>query len=340
MLIIQFYEVKTARGYLYRCLFTFFVLFLYGATRIESADYDSYDIFFEDVHYYEDFLSVNGHMEIGYTILNKLLPTFRILIVVTSFFTCLSFAVFFYKTIPAKYSWLAIIFLFLSADKLIFFMFNAMRNSIAICILIWSFSFIKKRQYLLMAVSVLLAYFFHTSSLLYMTLAFFIGFNRKMSYTEIYIWIIVMLLLIFTPISSIIEQINPVVDTYFERYEAYLDNESKDAGLLVTFGAVVMALFTLLFLKIGDLKPQEQSIGRLSLIFIYSYFLGSMNLRMCQWFSPFFIVFLVVVVYKIKDYFIKNIYIMCCVLFMAYSLFVITYNKELSPFKTFITFWG
>lgn len=95
MLSVQFIRIKTERAYLYRWVLTFFFLFIYGSSRIDCNDYEPYELFFEEVHYYEDILSVNNHMEIGFTYLNYILPTYRVLIIFCSFITCFSFAFFF-----------------------------------------------------------------------------------------------------------------------------------------------------------------------------------------------------------------------------------------------------
>lgn len=337
MLSIQFWKVETQRSYLFRCFLTFFPLFLYGAFRTACGDYESYAVYFEGVHSGGDlFLMANERMEWGFALLNYVLPSYRMVIVVTSLFVCLSFAYFFYKTVPSKYSWLAITFLFLSADKTFFFWFSGIRNAIAISILMLSVSFIRDRQYIMMALMAAVAVLFHLSAILFFPLAFIVARSKKMERTEFLIWLIVMIVLISTPATIFIEKLFPyVVDSQFERYETYLE-EAHDAGILVTIGGVLMALPALFYLyRNKDLSKDDYTIGRLALMFMYSYFLGSLNIRTSQYFIPFVIPFIVTFFYRAKKKSIDMLYVVYCGIFLAYALFVVSMNSVYSPFIMF-----
>lgn len=339
MFALQYVRVKDDRSYLRRCLLTFLPLFLFGAFRTDCGDYDSYETFFEGVHGGGDFYSFNERMEYGFTLLNHIMPSYRMLMVVTSLFVCITFAYFFYKNIPSKYSWLGIIFLFLSADKSIYFMLGSMRNSIAISMLLWSVTFIRDRKYIPMIVTTIVAALFHTSSLIFFPIAFFIARNEKMGTAEMAIWIVAMAVLIMTPITTFLEQIVPYVDLYFERYESYVD-ESRDAGTLATLGAVLMALPALIYMyKNNALTKEENTIGRLALCFMYSYFLGSLNVRISQYYMLFFLPYIVSYYERVKDQGLRIGYVAYCGLFLAYALFVVSANNISSPFVMFKSFF-
>lgn len=337
MFLLQFVKVKTDRAYLYRWLLTFLPFFLFGALRTSCGDYESYEIYYEAVHSGLSYLWANERMEVGFAFLNYIMPSYRALIVFSSLFISLAYAYFFYKTIPAKYSWLAIIFLFLSADKSIYFMLGAMRNSMAIAMLLLSVSFIQDRRYVLMILSTLAASLFHTSALVLLPIAFFVARNKTMSITELVIWLVVMAVLVLTPISMLIERIVPYVDLYFERYETYVE-ESHDAGTLVTIGAILMALPALFYMFRNKVITKENnSICRLALCFMYSYFLGSLNMRISHYFVLFLIPFITNFYVQTKWKVIKFPYIAFCGLFLAYALFVVSMNSIYSPFTLFIS---
>lgn len=335
MFSLQFLKVKTDRAYLYRCLITFVPLFLFGAMRTYCGDYESYEFYYDIVHSGGSYLWANERMEIGFAFLNHIMPSYRALIVFTSLFISLSYAYFFYKTIPSRYSWLAIIFLFLSADKSIYFMLGAMRNSMAIAMLLLSVTFIRDRKYVLMTISTLVAMLFHMSAVFFFPIAFIIARNHIMSSVELSIWLIVMVLLVLTPITAFLERIVPYVDIYFERYEAYVE-ESRDAGTLVTFGTVMMALPALYYMcKNKGLAKGDNTIGRLALCFMYSYLLGSLNMRVSHYFVPFLFPFLVGFYIRTKGNAISLLYLVYCGLFLSYSLFVVSMSSPNSPFIMF-----
>lgn len=337
MFSIQFMRARTEKAYLYRCLLTFLPFFLFGALRIDCGDYESYEVFYEATHSSGSYLWANERIEWGFAFLNYLMPSYRYLIVVTSLFISFAYAYFFYKFIPQKYSWLAVIFLFLSADKSIYFMLGAMRNSTAIAMLMLAATFIRDRKWVLMTVTVLIASLFHNSALIFLPLAYFIARSSKMGKTEFFIWLAAMIILVITPISTFLDQITPYVDLYFERYEKYVE-EGRDAGTLVTIGSVLMALPALLFVfNDKELTKSENTMGRLALCFMYSYFLGSLNMRISHYFVPFLLPFITSFFEKNKNALIRNGYVIYCGLFLAYALFVVSASNVNSPFILYKT---
>ena len=335
MFSLQFIKVKTDRAYLFRCLITFIPFFLFGALRTDCGDYESYKIFFESAHGSASYLWANERMEVGFAFLNYIMPSYRALIVFTSLFISFAYAYFFYKIIPRQYTWLAIIFLFLSADKSIYFMLGAMRNSMAIAFLLLSVTFIYDRRYVMMILSTLAASLFHMSAIIFFPIAFIVARNRQMKMAEFSIWLVVMLILIITPVSTLLEGVVPYVDIYFERYESYVE-ESWDSGMLVTFGSVIMALPALLYMfQNKELTKEDNTIGRLALCFMYSYLLGSLNMRISHYFVLFLLPFIVKFYANTRWKAYSVPYIAFCGMFLAYSFFVVSLNNINSPFILF-----
>lgn len=337
MFAIQFQKAKSDRAYLFRCLWTFFPLFLFGALRISCGDYDSYETFYDATHSGGLYLWANERMEIGYAYLNYIMPSYRALIVFTSLFVCFSYAYFFYRFIPQKYSWLAVIFLFLSADKSIYFMLGSMRNSIAIAMLMLAVTFIRDRKWILMTIIVLVASLLHNSALIFLPFAYIVARSSKMGKAEFFVWLAAMIILIITPVSFFLDQIIPYIDLYFEQYETYVE-VGRDAGSLVTIGSVLMALPALLYVfNDKELTKNDNTIGRLALCFMYSYFLGSLNMRVSHYFVPFLLPFIISFFDKKKNALIRNGYVIYCGLFLAYALFVVSASNVNSPFVLYKT---
>jgi len=272
----------------------------------------------------------------GFTFLNRVLPSFRLLIVVTTLLTCTAYFFFFYKTIPPKYSWLGITFLFIGGDKTFYFMFSGVRNAIAISILLMTITLITDRRWLKVLIISIVAWTFHSSAIMFIPLALLIGRNVSMTRRESIIWILIMIVLIITPVNSIIIRINPFVSSYFERYEGYFV-EQRDSGTLAIFGGVILSVFTIYHLRKTQLNAIENTIGRLALLFNYSYFIGSLNVRVSQYFVLLFIAFSVNLYSKEKDQFLKYAYVAFSILFVAYAFYVGSFSGIYSPFISYKT---
>jgi len=143
-LLIQLHPVKSNADYKKRLFFTFLPLFLFGALRVDFGnDYLGYEHYYYSVHSFSELFNIDKHMEKGYALLNLVMPSFRSLLVLTSLLMCFSYATLFYKFVQPKYNWLAILLLFLSGDKTIFFVLASMRNGMTVSLLILSLSFIQ-----------------------------------------------------------------------------------------------------------------------------------------------------------------------------------------------------
>lgn len=342
-LFIQLVPVCTDKAYRLRLFFTFLPLFLFGSLRVDfGLDYQSYLNFYNQVHQYSDIFLINERMEWGYVMLNKLSPSFRFLIVFTSALTCASYYYLFYKTVPAKYTWLAIILLFLSGDMTIFFMFSGIRNAMAISILIFGISFIKDRNLLYFIFITVFASLFHSSALIFLPLAFVVGRNTPLTKREYYIWLIALFCLLIFPLGRIVD-IMSFINLYSGKYDTYIQN-AKELGdtrtLLIFFSVTFMTFLILRFMESEKMDKMDNSMTRLALLFVFSFILGSMNVRASQYFIPFFIVTSTNMYAKWKQIDSKNIYLIFILLFLGYSFFVVWLNSPWFSYKEYYSIFS
>lgn len=303
---IQFIPVKDQKQYLWRTVFTFLPLFLFGALRVDFGnDYDSYENLFYEVQSlsYNQLFNV-AHYEMGFVLLNKIMPSFRLLLILTTILTMGSYAFLFYKYIPPKYSWLAIVLLFFMGKHTIFFMF-AGRNGYALAIAIFATPFLIKRKFIPYALLSLLAMSIHTSAIAFMAFLYFGTWGEKISTKTITLYFILFAYILFISLSNLVNWLEPVFYFLsFDRYEVYYESAkeySAAAGGSVTkFFAILFVLVVLTAWGMVSNKKDNANTHFLSpsisylikFIILYSVAIcvGSLNYRMSQFFSPFFIV--------------------------------------------------
>lgn len=303
-LLIQLFPVKSQKGYCIRSLVTFLPLFLFGALRVDfGLDYQGYLDEYNLIHSYTDFESVSEHTEIGYIILNRIIPSWRLLLIITSALTSFAYARIFYKCIPTRYTWLAICLLFLAGDKTIFFMFSGIRNAIAISLMILFFELISKRKYILFLLITLLSTLFHTSAIVALPLAYLLAFNKKMTDKEGYVWISIMILLQVIPFESITNQVSQLTNSYLDRYSSYAST-AEELGdtrtVLIRFVTAILTMGFVKFMKSTELNENDNSLCRLALLYSMAGLLGALNFRFNQYYCTFFILGCVTLISKWK----------------------------------------
>lgn len=333
--IIQFVPVKNQKEYVWRLFFTFLPLFVYAALRVDfGRDYFSYENIYENA---ENRLSFWYQDEEGFMILNRLMPTFRSLIVLTSAFTCLVYGVVFYRYIPVNYSWLAILLLFLAGDKTIFFMFSGLRNSISISVLLLSLPFIEKRKIFWFIGCMFLAGQFHRSAFLFFPMAYLLGrFNGQMKKKELFVWLGVFIFILIFSSSVLLEYVNWLLDNeffnkYSEKYKDRYEAADNRGGLLIF--AIIILFGTLLYIiNAYKLNNTLNVVFRLALVFVFSYALGTLNMRISQHFISFFVIALVNVFAYIKNDLIKYGFLLFVLLFLGYSFIIIYVGGPTFPY--------
>jgi len=322
IVLIHLLPVKNERQYSVRLLFSLFILFIYGAFRVDyGLDHKSYENFFYGIklHGHE----YNERMEIGYYYLNKILPTFRSLLVVQTMLICSAYYCLFKWYIPSKWAWFGFLLLFLNGQFTIFFMLTAIRNGIATSILILSTHFIHKRKSIYFIVLIFIAYWFHNSIIFYAPIAYIIANRNTITKKSIFAWLTIMIIIALTSNTILLGFIDTLVTRYFTRYSVPFEQVKelgKSAGLLASLFALTTSTLLLLIIKNKHLSEKEGMITKFSLLFLMAYLFGPLNMRMTQYFASFFVVGSIFVVNKGQNIPLKFAYLLAVFLYLLYAL--------------------
>ena len=339
MFVLQFVKVNTNKEYLWRLIISFVPLFVYAAFRVDFGyDYENYQNIFDLIHkyrgQYDDFRA-----EIGYLKLNEWLPTFRSLLIVTSAFTCAAYIFIFYMVVPVKYSWLAVLLLFLAGDKSIFFMFSGIRNSISISMLIFTYPLLQKRKLLPFLLCMLLASIFHKTAFIYYPMAYFTCSNKDMERREMLVWGGVFAFFFIFSHTAILGSIGNLMALGFEgRYDTYIEfvGEVGDSrGLLSRVSMIFTFVPLLWFTYKGSFSPQMNTILRLGLVYTIATTLGALNMRTTHHFILFFIVTVIYVYSYSSNNVVKYGYSLFVCAYLAYALFIVYMGNPAFPYDVY-----
>lgn len=335
-ILINLFPAKTQKHYSVRLFVSLIPLFLFGALRVDfGLDYESYEDFFNSVKFYG--FSVIDRTEIGYYYLNRLLPSFRSLLVIQTLLVCTAYYYLFKWYVPAKYAWLGFILLFLSGPFTIFFMLSGIRNAISISILILSSHFLHNRKIIPFAVLIFIAYFFHNSVIFMAPIAYLVANNKQITLKWIVVWVLVMMFLFVASSTIVLYYIDLFIANYFDRYITYIEQAKylqKGAGLLSSSFSIFLSILLMYFFKNKRLSNKQSMIVKLSLLFLISHVLGPLNIRMSQYFVSFFIVGSIIVMYWNINKFLKIVYFISIFAYLIYSL-IIWFNNPLFTYNTY-----
>lgn len=324
--IIQ-YIPTTKINYRHKIILSFVPLFLFGALKVGGNDYYVYEDGYYEIKNLIDLSQANEHFEIGYVYLNKIMPSWRSLISLTSLCMCMAYGRLFYKFVPPNQTKLAFLLLFLSGNYTIYFVLSTIRNGLAVSLLILSFTYIVERKWFPTLILAIIATSIHTSAMAAFPIAYFVARNGRMSRMEFYIWLIVAVLLIFMSSLGILEFIEPYINRYMDRYDSVireLNNVSATKSYLTIIGGVGMAWGLFYYILNSDLSKMENSLFRLSLLFPYSYFLGILNTRVTQYYIFFYIIAISIIALKSKKQIESKFLILLSIFFIGYAFILWT----------------
>ncbi len=293
LMLSLFIEAKTDKQWRWKLFWTFLPLFIYAAIRVDYGnDYSSYEELFNHIHSYSGFeLDSDLHAELGYQLLNRLIPSYRLLLVLSAFLFSFSLAVFGYNYIPKKYLWLAIIFVFLNPEKNVFGVLVGIRNGLVISTFLLSFVLIQKRKWWQFAAVIIGLSFIHTSALLFLPIAYIVGSNRQFKERETLIWIGVAIALLFFSTSQLAEYINILLNNeYIDRYQTYFEDSGHRGWLMVFASVVFLALYIIYFQTRREAqRPKDNSLIRMGILYSITMLLGSLSIRASYFYDMFLI---------------------------------------------------
>lgn len=292
-----------------------FLIFIFMAFRKDfTSDYgdEGYKGLFESIQRFG--LNEDVHSEIGYQLLNLVLPSYRWVIIVTSLFFCSSIYFLFYRYIPSRYWAFAFLVLFISKSMLLGNT-SAIRNSIAVSAFIFSFYFLEENKKISYVAILIAASLFHTSSLFFIPWIFIN--NKKLTRKSIiFLWILIILftfLTIFLPDSINALSLWVFANVSFvSGYGFYL----QDAVNYSFRGFSFALIFYMLYMNVNTLKIQklvtkEVLLIKMSLLFYILMLLPGIGLISRMYFYLSFpqLAGNIYVMRRIKDKFLFRIYI-------------------------------
>lgn len=294
LLISLLYYVKTDKQWRWKLFWTFLPLFIFGAIRVNFGnDYNSYEEIFDGIHSLRQFqFNHEAHAEIGYQLLNWVMPSFRLLLVLNAFLLSLSFAVFSYHNIPKKYLWLAVVLLFLNPEKNIYGSLVGMRTGLCVSSFLLGFVWVQRRKWLPFFTLIAVMSTIHTSTLLFLPIAYFVGFNKPFKRSEIWIWLGAVVVLLLTSMTQIFDVISFLIDNdTLGRYEEVLTVATSHRGILQTLASLAfIIMFLVYFNQRGKtLSSDKNSLLRMGMFFSMTFFLGSLAMRASYFYDMFFI---------------------------------------------------
>lgn len=301
--IAQFYPVKSDKQYWKRTLISFIPLFLFMALRKDfGVDDTGYQMFFNGVHRSTNIFAVNEHMEPGYAILNKIMPTYQSLIALSSFLTVWAYSFLIYRFVPRRFSWLAVLLIFSAPSLTVFFMISGIRNGMAASLFILSCYFIEKRKIIPVAILTVIAMSIHTSALAVFAICYLLGTNKPINKKQMIVWLAVMVTLAFASLAVLANTAMPVIEMFMDQYVGQVEGLAEIAdergymGALVgiIFGAGILFYLFMMGNKTSISGALTEELGSLKykygLLLAASFTLGVLGGRMTQYWIYFFIV--------------------------------------------------
>lgn len=294
LILCKAVPANTDRDYWRKLLIVFTPLFLFGALRVDfGIDYSVYETEYYQVHAHGT-IDKEMHNEIGYQWLEILMPSWRMMLILTSFVTCFSWAYIFRKYVNRQHLTLAICLFFIAGNFTFYTPVVTMRNGLAIACMLLSTELIVQRRLVPAFTIAFLAHYLHSSVLLFMPIAILVGLNKKWTKKETYIWMAVFAALFFLGAGSIMERLTSFIWMYFERYGSVLEEmkQSTHNSLLVSLANVMLfaGLLSVMNYNKETLSKSDNTIFRIGIIYLICPFLGSLGTtRMQCYFLPFFV---------------------------------------------------
>ena len=291
-IVSLFYNAKTDKQWRWKLFWTFLPLFIYAAIRVDYGnDYMTYSDYFYTFHNSSWAFDTDSHAEIGYQLLNKIMPSFRSILVLGALLLCLSLGVFCYHIIPRNYLWLAVILIFLNPEKNIFGTLVGIRNGFVVSSFLLCFLLIQKRTWMPYFVITALLSFIHTSALFFMPVAYILGYSTPFKKREIWIWVGMAFVLLFFSMTQLAQYFTFFINNeIFNRYEAIIEMELQ-RGVLITLVSIVNIFFFIrYFMERGSsLDMKENSLLRIGILYSVMFFFGSLSARSSYYLDMFYI---------------------------------------------------
>ena len=318
----------------------FIILSAFSALRYNFGnDYSSYDGAYRAIKGGEDIFK-NEHL---YTLLNKITPSFFLLMAITAaFFVWVVYRMVKEHTVGI-YQGMAVL-IFVINPYLFLMNLSAVRQCIAMCIFILALKYIQERKFLLYLLMIIMAALFHLSALVLIPVYFFVN-DKPMSRLQTFLLVTAMLLLLLEGriVSSLIETGLFVFDN--SSYTHYFSGGTTNSLRATLLTGVYFAYVAI---NLVHLKGYKLICGKLYLV---GSFLGmlAIHLSAITRIQMYFDVFSIIAIPAIIEYHanceegkwkrIINLYIFPAVLLVIYIARYYSFfaNPMWSSFATYHT---
>lgn len=337
-MVVMSMPLSSKNGYGIKLAICFILLFILGAFRYDfGLDYFAYEEYYNYVTASEGFIhDQSDRMEIGYSYLNYLCPSYRFLLIATSALVCVAYYALFKRYIPQKYGLFAIFLFYLSGNNTIIFMYSGIRNAIAISLLILSIPLIEKKKLIYYAGMTALAWSFHNSALIIFPIAYLFGYIKEIT-SKVANWMIIVAIGLFLiPYNFLISTSAQFVLANFDRYTSYIehaDEIGKGASMLVSLSNILIIAITGYGLSKLKLGHQKSLVVLLGLLACYFPLLGSLDLRLSIYFGGILIPAVVIAYSAIRDKVLKYSILGIVIAYKAYAFFVVWLNNPYFAFS-------
>lgn len=325
----------------------FVPLLLFGALRVDfGLDYHNYENEFYRLHTLGH-VNADAHSEIGFQYLMLYMPSWRLMLVLTSLLISGSWAYLFYKNVANRQLWFAVVLLFLCGNFAVYTPLVAMRNGITISIMIFCFRLIRSRKYLMVLVVTYLGALIHSSLMLALPVALLIGQSKPLTKRDVSAWWWSLVLCVFLGQTALVNLIAPYILEGLDRYEYVVEGVKSVNHSAVLFMATNIFIFAVIikwFYQFKDrLSDSENSYIRLGMAYLFLGFLGPLGgARMMAYFLPFFILTLVRMFGSSwRNPYLKLFFFALIIAYMLYSFYYVwQWNNPYFVFGTYHSVLG
>lgn len=345
VLLCIFVPAKTDKDYIRKLIVVFLPLFLFGALRVDfGLDYATYEDMFHNFHGSSlGEMDESDHAELGYQALNSIMPTWRSLLVLTSFMLCFSIGFLFYKSLDKNNLILAICVMFIAGNFAFYTPLVTMRNGLANAILLLSIPLIRDRRIVIVAIIAFLGSYIHTSLIFFMPLAYLVANNKPISTKEIIIWVGCIGVFVVIGSSSILIHFTGFMMSYFDRYEHMIEAVSKGSGYAnilvgVTNLVIVGIILYTIYQNRNRMSAEENCVSRIALLYLLSPYIGAFGgARWQTYYIPFFVICIAnMYSYTWKSKALKIGFYILIFAYFSYSFFYIwQWNNPYFVFQTY-----
>lgn len=320
IIIISSLKIKNERIQLLLCFSLIFVLMAFRTGW--TADYFNYEEIFDvwsDMSFAEYIVLANFRFEIASFAIFKILPSYRIVIIVQSLLYILAMYVLFYKFIPRKYYTLAFVLWLYNA--IFFESFNALRSTFVISLFIFAFYYKNKGLKYLPLLLVLLSTQFHMSGYFMIPIILipndFLWKHFKLFSTSL---VVVVFVILFLP-SFFIGLLTSLTDDEegsFAHYSNYVGTGSYGLGFFIfVFFRILFIAYLMYLVRKGILDRGYSWVVTVVIIYFVLNCMPDIPIiyRFNCYFRPFLIMLSCHILYKDKSK-LSKIYIALMLIYM------------------------